>query len=267
MDRQTFDQLREWFTAYAKGFAGADGALHPMQQLKLAHSLRVAKNARLIAEGLAWEPPQVALAEIIGLLHDTGRFPQFAEFRTFNDGLSVNHAEKSCAVLEQERPLDLLPERERTIVLDAILLHNKKELPLEIAPDIRPFAELIRDADKLDIFFVFDDAIRNGKLGLYPEISMKMDLTGPPSPVMLDAHRRREPAPYSALRSLADFLLLQLLWMYDINHLSTLRLVLERNVIRSLEQHLPATPEVTAAVRAAEAFVQNRLEAPSKPSG
>ena len=265
MNRQTFEKLREWFTTYAKRFAEADGTLHPMQQLKLAHSLRVAKNARLIAEGLAWDAPKIALAEIIGLLHDTGRFPQFAEFRTFNDGLSVNHAEKSCAVLEQERPLDLLPERERTIVLDAIRLHNRKELPVEIAPDIRPFAELIRDADKLDIFFVFDDAIRNDKLSLYPEISMQMSLTGPPSPAMLNAHRCREPVPYSVLQSLADFLLLQLLWIYDINHLSSLRLVLERNVIRSLEQHLPTTPEVTAAIRAAEAFVQDRLDESPHP--
>ncbi len=261
MDTDTFIQLRDWFTAYAKLFRDAEGRLHPMQELKLAHSLRVAHNARLIAAGLAWEPQQVALAEIVGLLHDTGRFSQFAEFGTFNDAESVNHAERSCAVLEAERPLDCLPERERTVVLQAIRLHNRRELPVELAPDIRPFAELIRDADKLDIFHVFDDAIRNNKLDRHPEISMRSNSRGAPNPVMLEALACRGTVPYSAIQSLADFLLPQLLWMYDINHLSALRLVLERNVIRSLEQHLPATPEVTAAVRAAEAFVHGRIAA------
>ncbi len=261
MTPATLENLRAWFTSYAKRFADAGGNLHPMQRLKLAHSLRVARNARLIAEGLTWEAPAVALAEITGLLHDTGRFPQFAEFGTFSDDISVNHAEKSCAVLEEERVLACLPGRERAIVLDAIRLHNRKALPVELAADIRPFAELLRDADKLDIFFVFDDAIRNDRLGDYPEISLRVDLAGPPNPVLLDAHRTRVPAPYSTIRSLADFLLLQLLWMYDINHVSTLRLVLERNVIASLAEHLPATPEVTAAVQAAERFVQNRVAA------
>ena len=98
MDRPTFNKLRDWFTAYAKRFADADGTLHPMQQLKLAHSLRVAKNARLIAEGLAWAAPQVALAEIIGLLHDTGRFPQFAGSPPSMNAPPSNTAEKSAAV-------------------------------------------------------------------------------------------------------------------------------------------------------------------------
>ena len=129
--------LRTWFRAYVAEFADADGRLQPMQELKLEHSLRVAANARAIAVGEQWPAAACRLAECVGILHDVGRFSQFAEFRTFEDAVSVNHAARSVAVLEERQVLACLPAAARTSVLNAVGTHNAREIPSEF-----PFGDL-----------------------------------------------------------------------------------------------------------------------------
>ncbi len=252
--------LRTWFRTYVAEFADADGRLQPMQELKLEHSLRVAANARQIAAGERWPAAACRLAECVGILHDVGRFSQFAEFRTFEDAVSVNHAARSVAVLGEREVLACLPAPARASVLNAVGAHNAREIPPEFPAGDLPLLQLIRDADKLDIFYVFDDAIRHRKLSLYPEISLRVDLHGPPNPEVVERVRNRQSTSYGLVRSLADFLLLQLLWMHELQYRATCALVLERGVIEALAGHLPPTPAMAELVAAAREHVQRRCE-------
>jgi hypothetical protein len=85
-----------------------------------------------------------------------------------------------------------------------------------------------------------------------------VDLKGKPSPSVLAAVRAREPVPYAAIGSLADFFVVQMNWMYDLNYAAAFELVRERNVVRRLAEHLAPYPELRdwAAVTAAYVAAQ-----------
>ena len=113
------------------------------------------------------------LAWLIGLMHDIGRFEQARRYGTFVDSLSVDHAELSADLLFGEGlaerfPQDGLPEDWRSIAETAIRQHNKLK-PAETTDDrMRRFTELIRDADKTDIFRViatipFEDRVGSSR--------------------------------------------------------------------------------------------------------
>jgi hypothetical protein len=259
MTSADLEQLHAWFAAYTAGFAGPDGLLPAMQQLKLTHSQRVARDARAIAEGSAWPPAEVALAEAAGLLHDVGRFSQYAEFRTFEDRRSLNHAERSGDVLQQQDVLGRFSPATREALELAVRLHNRKAIPAGVPPHAIPLVQIVRDADKLDIMYLFDQAIRHDQLGLYPEIALHVDLQGAPSSGILAALRERRPADYSEIRSLADFLLVQVLWVYDFGLVAALRMLQERQQLRLLAEHLSRHAEIVPLIAAAEEYLARRL--------
>ena len=158
VDAPTLQSLHRWFRGYAGSFAEADGRLHPMQELKLEHSLRVAANARTIAEGLGWPPPARVLGEACGLLHDVGRFSQLQRFKTVVDRHSVNHAEHSAEVIEHEKVLDECADGTRRRVLAAVRHHNRLELPPDLTPDeLLTTTRSVRR--RLDLTRTVDDAL------------------------------------------------------------------------------------------------------------
>ncbi|OGV71571.1 MAG: hypothetical protein A3K19_09435 [Lentisphaerae bacterium RIFOXYB12_FULL_65_16] len=258
MDTTQQDPIRHWFADYAQGFADADGRLPAMQQLKYDHSLKVAANARFMATRMAWAPEEVRIGDTAGLLHDVGRFTQYAEFRTFSDAISVNHAERGYEVLRQSAVLSRLGDDCQRAIEVAVRFHNRPRVPADLAEASRRLLLLVRDADKLDIFEILDDAVRNDKVGLYPEIALHVDLKGAPTAAIIAAVQAREPVPYHAVKSLADFFVMQMNWMYDLNYPAALELVHERDVVRRLGEHLAPYPEVSSLVEAATAYVRVR---------
>ncbi len=228
--------------------------------LKLAHSRRVAGEARHLATELAWDREDRNTAEALGWLHDTGRFSQMAEFGTFRDGQSVNHALRGHQVLGQAGVLRNCSARRARQILDSVLHHNVLQIPDNLHPDSVSFVRLIRDADKLDIFHVFIDAIVNGRLAEHPEIAHGVDLNGPPSPEMIAELRARRVPSYRLIRSLNDWKLVQVSWVYDLYYFPACRRVLERRVVSTLCGLLPQTAEIAAGIASAQAYLEGRCK-------
>ena len=142
---------------------------NPMIFLKAAHSYRVAEIAERIARSLGQEE-LVDFAWLLGLLHDIGRFEQAKRYNTFADSQSVDHAELGAAILFKEGlidcfPTETLPEGWQNIAETAIRLHNKLALPDGLDKDTETLSNILRDADKVDIFRVLNEisyADRNG---------------------------------------------------------------------------------------------------------
>ena len=86
------------FKNYVKDYNPND----PKIALKIAHIERVSQKARLISENLRLEEEDIRLAELIGILHDIGRFEQIRKYNTFMDKDSVNHAEYGVKVLFED---------------------------------------------------------------------------------------------------------------------------------------------------------------------
>lgn len=143
------------FRAYTAGYDMDDG----MIRHKAEHTLRVAGNCERIAKSLGMNDDLVTFAWFLGLLHDIGRFEQVKRYGTFIDTVSVDHAEFGADLLFKEGlidrfPAEDLPEAWLRLLETAIRLHNKLELPEGKDDMTRRFCEIIRDADKVDIFRV-----------------------------------------------------------------------------------------------------------------
>ena len=252
--------LRRHFEAFAARFADEGGLPYPLE-LKRRHSARVGQFARRIARELGWGGWDQAAAEGAGWLHDVGRFPQFARFATFQDHRSLDHGEEGFRLLEAEPFLEAWPPEERPRLASAVRFHNKRDVPPSCPELHRPLTLLIRDADKLDVFEVVQDAIDEGRIG---EILSGVSLDAPPSPEFLaELQHGQTSVAYRHLYSLADFLLLQLSWIYNMNYPISFRLLSASGVLDRLVSRLPETPPVQSLVqRCLESVAQQGRGAP-----
>ena len=136
---------------------------NPKIKLKIAHIERTSEIARKMAESLELSKEDVELAELIGLLHDIGRFEQVKRYGTFVDYLSENHAKLGVDILFKDGLIRNFIEEDRydRIIELAIINHNRdnKDITKDINDKEKLHIKLIRDSDKTDILYIltFED--------------------------------------------------------------------------------------------------------------
>ncbi len=261
MNEQQLDALKKWFMQYTKSFYSSHPAHQKNISLKEAHTYHVCRNIMEIARDLLLVPDMLRLAEIVALFHDVGRFPQYKRYKTFRDSISTNHGALGSAVLIENNVLRNVPADEREIILRAVALHNVFTVPEKLDDQTLFFVKMIRDADKLDIWRVFieyyaqpdEDRANAAGLGL-PDIPDY-------SPEVLASLLRKEMVHLSSLRTLNDFKLLQLAWIFDLNFTRSLQLVLERGYIEKIASSLPHTGDIARAVGSIRDYVDRKTGA------
>lgn len=244
----------EWFERYTAQYRDAEGLLTPALELKYRHSRRVAENARLIALGLKLDESEIQLAEICGLVHDIGRFPQYSRFGSFRDADTLDHGLAGRMTLEAEGVPSLMNEDEWERVSCAVEYHNRKtdDLPADLPEKARRLLNIIRDADKLDIMdLVLQSVARDGFRdlpGMLPHIRTDRELT----PSVVEEFQKHRSISTSHLGTVADFLLMLAFWFYDFNFFSSRQIAVSRDLIGRLQKELPDTPfilELFAGIR------------------
>jgi hypothetical protein len=258
MQTNYLQEIQRWFQDYADDFRGPDGKLPPLLHLKLQHSRRVAEDARGVALDLGWTEGDVNTAEAIGVLHDVGRFSQYVEFKTLSDRHSINHAERSWEVVDQEIVLSGVSTTDCRRIKDAILHHNQIEIPSDVPEDSLPFVRLIRDVDKLDNFILFHEIVANDRMAEHPELIFGNGLDDPPNPQLVDMIRAHKNCPFSMIRSLTDFKFVQMSWVYDMHYHPSFERIAHRNIIGKLESLLPPSPEAKEVADMARNLVARR---------
>jgi len=181
---------------------------------------------------------------------------------TRDDSRSVNHAVLGAKVLLERNVLRDLPERERSFIVRAVALHNVFVLPPRLDREIRLHAEIVRDADKLDIWRVFIELADSNSAAWPSAVALGLPDTPECSPAVIAALNRREMVRLTSLRTLNDFRLLQLAWIYDLNFAPSLLMVLERSVIEQLTASLPQIDAISRVVGHVRNYVSKRLDAP-----
>lgn len=121
--------------------------------LKKQHIKRVRQEAKEIAQYLKLGEEDCQLAELIGLLHDIGRFEQIKRYHTFSDRNSVDHAELGLEILFQDGYIRKFVQDDQydSIIYKAIHNHNKYRIEEGLTGQELLHSKIIRDADKLDI--------------------------------------------------------------------------------------------------------------------
>lgn len=155
------NKVENVFAEYTAAYNAEDVKI----KLKIDHTYRVAAIADKIAKSLKLSDEDVDIAWLLGMLHDIGRFEQLRRYNTFIDSVSVNHAAFSADILFIHKDIDDMDSMpmirefiddigEDVVIEKAIRLHNVFKLPEALTDREEMFANILRDADKIDILKV-----------------------------------------------------------------------------------------------------------------
>ena len=261
MEQAQIEKLRLWFAEYVGGFYGEDEFINANIKLKEEHSRRTCEEMVELAEELGLTENQKRMAEAIALLHDIGRFRQFVRYRTYNDPRSVNHCLLGLEVLRERGVLEGIERRERELIERAIEYHGLMELPDDLEGECLLFSRMIRDADKVDIFYVVTKYYKQYRDE--PE-EFKLELELPDEPwysagVVEDVLEGRR-IDYNGLRTLNDMKLCQLAWVYDVNFSAALRRIMDRGLLEKIFAFLPTGEDIDKVRVKIFEYVEWRIE-------
>ena len=228
-------QIHDWFKDYVDSFA-CDGKLPAISEIKRAHSYKVESLGYRLATEMNWDNEDVLLGRAASLLHDIGRFSQFRDFGTLSDASSVDHGERGIQELWRFFPKEFADEEGYEAIMESVRWHNKKELPKNISEIYAPFCKLVRDADKIDVFRLVQDHIERGEV---EELLPRHKISAPLSESVLREIEDYGYSSYKNVSSLADFLILQLAWLLDINYAASMRMIDELRIVNKIIVNLP----------------------------
>ena len=151
-------KVKKTFKNYVENYDASD----PKVALKIAHTYRVAEICQDIALSEGCTGEDVDIAWLLGMFHDIGRFEQLRRYGTFSDADSIDHAQLSADLLFVEGLADdyvtgLVADRDCEwghLIESAIRVHSAFRIPEDLTEREVFFSNLLRDADKIDIFRV-----------------------------------------------------------------------------------------------------------------
>ena len=220
------EKAKKVFAEYVKKYNPDDGKI----ALKIRHIYRVVDISREIAIKNNMSEDDINLAELIGLLHDIGRFEQVRIYNTFVDWKSVNHAEMGVKVLFEDGLInEIVDDRQYDdIIRTAILNHNKGRIDSSIVGKTLEFCKIIRDADKTDIFYV----LTTEKLeDAYEKADLSQELI---SDEILREFMEDRIIDYKKRQSKADIMVSHIAYVFDFNYYYCLNKIKECGYIEKL---------------------------------
>lgn len=210
--------------------------------LKIAHTYGVVECSRQITERMGLESEDRELAQLIGLLHDIGRFEQVKRFDSFEPTV-MDHAAFGVQILFEEGMIRQFVKEDQwdDIIRTAIAKHS--DFKLRGIEDERTLlhAKIIRDADKLDNCRVkIADSVET-ILGVPAEEVGAEEI----SDRVMVQFLRRESILSSTRETKMDYWLSYLAYFFDINFNETLDIVREKQYAEKIIDRIPYTSAKT----------------------
>lgn len=244
IDQIKLAEVKKWFTGYVHTFKFVDQGIQQNIDLKEDHTMRVCKEILNIGEQLGLNDDELRLAEIIALLHDTGRFEQISRYQTFMDSKSVDHAELGIKILKHFEVLEQFDDSIKKLIFCSIKYHSKPSLPVDETETCMFFCKLIRDADKLDILNVVTEYYH--RKGGEKNGSIVLELPDTPgiSEKVYKNLLKQSTVNIKDVKNLNDFKLLQAGWIFDINFQPALDCIKKLRYLEMIREVLPKSPEI-----------------------
>ncbi|MDD4706308.1 MAG: HD domain-containing protein [Bacilli bacterium] len=234
------------FDEYVNSFNFLDKGINR----KISHSKRVAILNAKLAMDLKWSFDDVKLAKQIGLLHDIGRFDEWKKFKKYDQN-KFDHGEHGVNILKNNNYLNkfnLLKKEDKDILYEAIYYHNKYQLPKKV----NDHAKLIRDADKIDILYLhtIDDGLNSYNNNFSNTISAKIHKEFMEGKSIL----------VEDVNTYAEFMVLTLAFIYDINYEDSLKIIKENNFINKIYNKLDNKEIYEAYFNKINNYMEKRLK-------
>jgi len=244
---------------YILSFTTVDETIQKNFILKREHTNRVSGYSEVLSRSLELDQDDVLTAQLIALLHDIGRFNQLAQYNTFNDSQSGDHAKMALDIIRENKWLDNLPDVIQEYINKAILYHNKLFIPKNENKKIVLHSKIIRDADKIDILdiaikeYVKKPADRNQKFTL--DLEEKPQTTKSIVKAVISGKLPDK----KNLKTVNDFKLMQMAYVYDMNFKKTFSVINQKQYLKRLFDTMPKNDDVFEAYRKTKIHVENQL--------
>ncbi len=221
MDKFIIDRkkIMDEFAGYTKDYDISDEKI----KLKVEHTYRVAGLCDRIARSLGLAVEDIDLAWAIGMLHDIGRFDQVRQYGTFSDADSVDHAHYASELLfdkgmivdyfgsanpgiynyiENKNTCSAGLSESLGIIKKAVYNHSAYKIEEGLCEREVLFCNIIRDADKLDIFKVVNDTPLEDIYSVDKEEIPKAEVTN----AVMQALREKHAVLRSLKKTHADYI-------------------------------------------------------------
>lgn len=253
------------FAEYVRNYDPSDEKI----KLKIDHTYRVAGLCQRIAESLGLSEPDVDIAWLLGMLHDIGRFEQIRCFGTFNDVQSVDHAEFGADLLFKEGLIRKFAEgyyeecelarsgneeaeqiiknnehhnKDTGLIEMAIRQHNKYRVKEDLTERQRMFCDILRDADKVDIFKVNADI----PMEIIYDVTTEELKNGVITKEVLESFYKKETVLKSVRRSAVDNIVWHISLLFELVYKESYRQAKEQGYVYKLLDFKSDVPEVNA---------------------
>lgn len=253
------------FAEYVRNYDPSDEKI----KLKIDHTYRVAGLCQRIAESLGLSEPDVDIAWLLGMLHDIGRFEQIRCFGTFNDVQSVDHAEFGADLLFKEGLIRKFAEgyyeecelarsgneeaeqiiknnehhnKDTGLLEMAIRQHNKYRVKEDLTERQRMFCDILRDADKVDIFKVNADI----PMEIIYDVTTEELKNGVITKEVLESFYKKETVLKSVRRSAVDHIVGHISLLFELVYKESYRQAKEQGYVYKLLDFKSDVPEVNA---------------------
>ncbi len=249
------EHVRKEFDRYAKQYNLDD----PKIRLKYAHTYRVARLCDIIAHSLNLSEDDCDLAWILGMFHDIGRFEQVRRYHTFQDKESVNHAELSADLLFREYLSASFLEadaKELDLMEKAVRWHNRYHLPVERTRRETLFANILRDADKIDILRVNCETPREDIYNLPTEAFTDSSMSDEVYENML----KKQPVDRKFSKTGVDFIMGHIAFIFDLNFDVSKQIIADQGYLDQLLSFQSNNEETVKRINMVRTIVRHDLE-------
>ena len=272
------EHIKKTFQEYTDRY----DSTNPKIKLKIDHTYRVADLCEQIAQSLELSAAEVDLAWLSGMLHDVGRFEQLRRYNTFSDAQSIDHARFAVELLYDEGLIaDYVPEISTTeLVSDARTWRSMggvNEFPTAQSEDMplsdilqtlriaigehsayriqkgldertRMFCQILRDADKVDIFRVICDTPMEEVSGFQTKDILRSAIT----PEVMQAFYEHHAVLRKLKKCPADYIVAHGSLTFELVYPESLRIAKEQGYLKqmmSFQSENPDTAEIFEDLR------------------
>lgn len=237
-------EIEQVFETYLEQYDLEDDKL----KQKRLHSYRVMELSKNIAESLHLSEEDIYLAQIIGLLHDIGRFEQLHIYHSYHDSY-LDHGKYGANYLKESDFLSRLPIPHSfyPIIISAVSNHNQVAIEESFDERTKLHAKIIRDADKIDIF---RSIIKK------PSNLVTLSVT---KEVETDFYKEK-PIDIDKVKTNMDFVLVRLSFVYDMNFLYTFQEISKEQLLEHYYQSLTHQDIIKPYYSFVKEYLRKKLE-------
>ena len=211
-------------------------------KLKIVHTYGVMECSKKITEDMKLSAEDCELAQIIGLLHDIGRFEQLKCYNSFEPE-TMDHAAFGVRILFEERLIRRFVEENKWDEIIKTAIGHHSDYCLKGITNERELmhAQIIRDADKLDNCRVKLDASVEAMIGVSKERAEE----GKISPKVWESCVKKEAVLSPDRVTSVDYWASYVAQYYDLNFKETWQIMKEENYISRIIRRLDYKDEDT----------------------